>query len=273
MKNTYIFDGVKFAIEKEQSLRDEVNKLKKSGVTPSLISLLVGSNANSQTYLRLKGKAAERIGARVKVANISQTTPTDKIVKIVKKLNKEPAVHGVMLQLPLPENYSPKEKERIIEEISKEKDVDGMREHSKYLTPVVSATLLVLEEARRLISSPSKNQEFKVVVVGADGFVGKRVVKALMKIKYSVTGVDIDTKNLAKSTLEADVLISATGASEIITGNMVKKGVIVLDLGAPEGDVITTEVSQKASFISPVPGGIGPVTISSLLENLIKASS
>lgn len=264
---TVIFDGKAFALEKEAELKKEVEKIKsKKKITPKLSSILVGENKGSKLYLSLKARVAERIGAEVKVISLSKSLSTKEIIKEIEKLNKNESVHGIMLQLPLPANFSKEDREVIINSIGKEKDVDGMREDSIFITPVVKAVVEVIRQASIYLP---ENREAKVVVVGATGFEGKKITKVLDEMAYHVQGTNSKTKNLSQNTLNADILISATGQTGLITGEMVKKGAIVIDVGSPKGDVRTDEVIGKVAYLSPVPGGIGPVTISMLLENLI----
>lgn len=259
-----VFKGRQIAYQKEESLKKEVSDLKKDGVTPKLTSILLNGNAASRQYLKLKATAAKNIGAKLEIKELKGKS-TDEVLEVIKKLNKDESVHGVMIQLPFPERYKKKEREKILAAISDKKDVDGMKEDSSYITPVVKAILTALKEAGEAMP---EDKEPEVVVVGAKGFVGKRTVMALEEMDYEVVEVDIGTKNLKKKVKKADVVISVAGAPGFIKKDMVKKGVVLIDVGAPIGD-IEKETYEKASFVTPVPGGIGPVTISSLLENLV----
>lgn len=262
---THIFNGRAIAYRKEEELKSEVDKLKKEGVIPKLVSLLLGDNPAGRQYLKLKAAAAKNIGAKFEIKELKTKTPR-KIIKIIRKLNKDNLVHGVMIQLPFPEGF--KDRKKVIEAINSKKDVDGMREDSLFLTPAVRAILTALRHASDKL--PEK-KEPEIVIVGAEGFVGKRTKKVLEDMDYKVLGVDIGTKNLAKEVKKADVVISTTGSAGIIKAGMVKKGVVIIDVGAPFADV-DKKVYKKASFFTPVPGGIGPVTISSLLKNLVLAA-
>ena len=267
---TVIFDGKAFALEKETELRKEVAKIKsKKKITPKLTSILVGENEGSKLYLSLKGRVAERVGAEVEVISLSKSLSIKEIIKEIDKLNKNESVNGIMLQLPLPENFSKEDREAIINSIGKEKDVDGMREDSIFITPVVKAVVEVIRQASIYLP---KDREAKVVVIGATGFEGKKIVRVLQEMGYKVEGANSKTENLGLKTKNADILISATGKEGLITSDMVKEGGVLVDVGSPKGDIRTEEIMDKASFISPVPGGVGPVTISYLLENLIEAA-
>lgn len=263
---TTIFDGREFARKKEQKLKREISALKKRGVTPRLVSILVGNDPASTLYVSLKKKAAERIGCEMKIEKFSSVKSVNQLIQLIKKLNKDKKVHGIMVQLPLPKeivNY----KLSIVNSIALEKDVDGLRENSPFVPAAVRAVLQILDESRvKKLANP------RTVVVGASGMVGRPLMKELKIKNYELRGYDIKTKNLGAKTLKADILISATGVPELIKGDMVKNGAVVIDVGSPVGDVRSNEVVEKASFITPVPGGVGPVTISCLLENLVIAA-
>ena len=260
---TIIFDGKEFAKKKEE-------ELKKREITPKLVSILIGNDSGSKLYLSLKKKAAERIGATLEIRKWKQDAGYGSLIDEIKRLNKDRSVHGIMVQLPLPKNFTWDERVEIIEAISPQKDVDGMGDDSPFVAPVVKAVLQSIEEAERTLNLNLDSKLF--AVVGAKGFVGKKLVKELKKKGYKVDGLDIETKNLKDRTDKADILISTTGVSGLIRSEMVKDGAIVVDVGSPKGDVQFNEVSKKAVFITPVPGGIGPVTIVSLLENLLIAA-
>ena len=273
---TVIFDGKTFASAKQNFLREEVNKLKKKGILPKLVSILVGRDPASDLYLKLKKKAATEIGAEVEIVRYKDDIHISELVHEIKKFNNNKTVSGIMVQLPLPKNFSKKDRDKIINAISKSKDVDGLREDSPYITPTVKAVLLTIDEAIARVYPLRKRginpNTIKVVVVGAKGFEGEKIHNVLKKNRYKVDGLDKETKDLKSKTLDADILISATGVPGLIKKDMVKEGVIIIDIGAPNGD-IEKDAYAKAAFVSPVPGGVGPVTIFCLLENLVKAAS
>ncbi len=259
------FDGRLFAAEKEVSLGLKVLGLKARGVYPKLASILVGNNPASELYVNLKKKAAERIGAEVDIYFISEKAKLDDIILLIDTLNTDINVHGIMIQLPLPVSLS-KFKNQIIESIGPSKDVDGLRSDSQFLHPTSKAVIDILKFAEKGLEVSPKT----VCVVGATGMVGTPLVKELRIEGYEVVECDTKTSNLKEKTLKVEVLISTTGIPNLIDKNMVKKDAIVIDVGSPKGD-IEKGVEKKASFITPVPGGVGPVTISALLENLISA--
>ena len=261
-----IFDGKKFALEKETNLAIRVLGLKTRGVYPKLASILVGNDPASQLYVNLKKKAAERMGAEVDIYLIKENSKLEDLILLIKTLNEDESVHGIMIQMPIPGTLGEK-KDEIVGTISPEKDVDGLRDDSYFLHPTSKAVIQILDEAKK----EEPLQGSTVVVVGATGMVGKPLVQELKEENYDVVECDSKTQDLKDKTLEADVLVSVTGVPGIIKEDMVKDGAIVIDVGSPKGDVEFSEVSKKTGFISPVPGGVGPVTISCLLENLISA--
>jgi len=261
-----IFDGRAFASQKESLLKLSVEKLKEKGKIPRLASILVGDNPASKLYVDLKKKAAERIGVELDVYSLGHDSKTDEILKLIGRLNEDQEVHGIMIQLPLPKGLS-KDKGRIIDSIDYRKDVDGLRPDSSFLHPTSKAVLEILDRAELMLGKKPET----VCVIGATGMVGIPLVKELMKKKYHVIECSSETKNLDDKTREADVLVSAIGKSNLLKGYMVKDGAVVIDVGSPKGDVQLNEVVKKVSFITPVPGGVGPVTIACLLENLVEA--
>ena len=277
---TIVFDGKTFAAQKEVGLRIKIFGLKAKGITPHLVSILIGSNPASKLYVTLKQKAAQRVGATLEVYEIGVRKDADYIIRLIKFLNEKEDVHGIMVQLPLPPRLQ-KYTSEIVNSIASQKDVDGLRDNSKYLHPTSMAILQVMEEAKRQTQTTDYYAP-RIVVVGSTGMVGKPLMKELEKLKYerkkvikdfSVVGVNSQIKNLKAVTKKADILISATGVAGLITEDMVKRGgLIALDVGAPYGDFNYEQVAKKSKFITPVPGGVGPVTIACLLENLVAAA-
>lgn len=268
-----IFDGRKYADEKEASLAIRVLGLKTRGVYPKLASILIGNNPSGLAYLELKKKAAESIGAEADIYLIKENTNLDDLLLLIKTLNEDETVQGIMIQMPLPDSMK-SEEPKILSAILPEKDVDGLRSDSDFLHPTSKAIIEVLHFAEKGLSL--KTGSLKAVVVGATGMVGTPLVKELKKEGYGVIECNTKTKDLKSETLKGDVLISVTGKPGIITFDMIKKGAIVIDVGYPKGDIDMESFKGKdpkaISFLSPVPGGVGPVTITCLLENLINAS-
>ncbi len=262
-----VFDGRTFAAKKEIEIRDKIYRLNK---TPRLVSILIGEDPASKLYVSLKQKAAGRVGAKVIIKKFPPNTVSmSRYIDTIKKLNEDKAVDGIMIQLPLPPKLKPMTT-KLINLIAPEKDVDGLQDDSPYLHPTSKAVIEIINYAKSLLPNaypllPS------IAVVGSTGMVGKPLVRQLKKLGYKTVECDSSTKNLKACTIKSDILVSATGKPGIIRGEMVKKGSIVIDVGSPQGDVLFSEVVKKAAFITPVPGGVGPVTITCLLENLILA--
>jgi methylenetetrahydrofolate dehydrogenase (NADP+)/methenyltetrahydrofolate cyclohydrolase len=242
--------------------------LKAREIYPKLASIIIGNDPVSTLYVSLKKKAAQRIRAELDVYFLKENSKPEEIITLIGTLNNDKNVHGIMVQLPLPEVIS-NAKLQIINSIKPEKDVDGLRDESPFLHSTAKAIIEIITEAKK--DTPLKETPCKVVVVGATGMVGKPLVKQLRSEGYEVIECNTRTLDLKNETLQADILVSVAGVPNIIKGDMVKDGVVVIDVGSPKGDVEFERVSKRASFITPVPGGVGPVTISCLLENLISA--
>lgn len=254
---TVVFSGKAYASGKEEELKEKVLKLTKKGAVPKLISIIVGDNPASILYVNLKKKAAERIGAEVKVVRFDKALNPARIIQSIKQYNEDPKVNGIMVQLPLPDPVS-SFKLKIINSIDPKKDIDGLRKNSFYVHPTAKAVIEIIEQANSRFRDQSSR--YQVCIVGEKGMVGSSLVKEIKKMGFRLTG----------DTNAADILISATGSPGSVKKDMVKKGVVVVDVGSPLGDV-DLATADKASFITPVPGGVGPVTVSCLLENLIIA--
>ena len=277
-----IFDGKTFAEKKIARLDKEVAKLKNGGIHPKLASIIVGEDPASLLYVSLKKKKAESIGAEMDIYFLKEKDFLETILALIDSLNSDPTVYGIMVQLPLPSIFSRQDREMVINSIRESKDVDGLRENSLFLHPTSKAVIDVIDESKNTIDYNSTCADMSsserchgtnpiVCVVGATGMVGRPLVKELKKEGYQVIECDHDTKDLEQKTIKADILISVTGKPALITKDMVKVGATVIDVGSPKGD-ISLGVYEVAGFITPVPGGIGPITIASLLENLVKAS-
>ncbi len=255
----YIFDGKKKAEEIELALRARSSNRK------FLNSIVVGSESGALKYQEMKKKTSEEVGCEISIFQFPDSTSFEELSSIINKWNSDPSVDGIMIQLPLPENLRHKTKD-LIDSIAREKDVDGMRDDSPFVSPVVRAVMLALEEAAEVLDKDLKS--LKTLVVGSSGFVGQKLVSHLSDENYIVVGVD-EGDYLDPYTQSADVIISATGVENLIGPEKIKDGVILIDVGSPTGD-IDKMAYDKAAFVSPVPGGVGPVTIACLVENLIK---
>src|SRR5258708_18199826 len=258
-----IFDGKRFAKDKEEELKTKVSELR---TKPKLVSILLGNDKASLLYTNLKEKTAKRIGAKFEIKKLPSDTSPEKIIGLIIKLNNDKKVNGIMLQLPLPKELS-KFKIKILNSITPEKDVDGLTKNSPY-TP---ATAKAVVEIIKFAITPLPYIGKKAAVVGANGTVGKSVTGEIKKLGFKVTECDKDTRDIYAKLHEVDLVVSVTGEPKLIKSEMLKEGVIAIDVGAPDGDLDFSKVSKVASFVTPVPGGVGPVTIVSLLENLIEA--
>jgi len=276
-----IFDGRAFAKEIELELMEIARGL---AVKPKIVSLIAGDDPASALYTRLKKAAAERVGIDFEALELdSQQLSVSNIQQKIRETGERAVVTGVMVQLPLP-GVSRKDALEILKAIPLEKDVDGLRwEESGILPATVRAVLTILEEiARRKSSEHSLEQGSKLwnrkfVVLGARGAVGRPLVHALKARGVDVSGVEWDTPEPEKLVKEAQVVISCVGKAGLVTGEMVRDGVIAIDVGMSEvdGKVVgdmTQEVYAKCSMVVPVPGGVGPVTIASLIRNALEMS-
>lgn len=250
---------------------------RKYGRVPHLVVILVGENPASQTYVRNKGRAAESVGMRsttiVKPADISEA----ELLELIAQLNADDSVDGLLVQLPLPRHIS---EQKVIDAIAYEKDVDGFhpvnvanlwlgKPCTVPCTP--KGVMKMLEDAGVELAGKS------AVVVGRSNIVGKPVAKLLLDANATVTIAHSRTADLAAVVRGADVVIAAVGVPKLITGDMVKPGAVVIDVGInrlPDGtlcgDVDFDSVKEKASLVSPVPGGVGPMTIAMLMDNTIE---
>jgi methylenetetrahydrofolate dehydrogenase (NADP+)/methenyltetrahydrofolate cyclohydrolase len=251
-----MFDGREFARKKMA----ELSNLHK---TPTMVSIYDNTDPGSVLYTKLKKQAAESIGVKFVDYDINGKT-YEEVAALIAQANRNSEVKGILVQLPLLEPLTSLTTQ-IIDLIDPQKDVDGMRADSPFVTPVAKAVGYILRESPR-----GQITESQVVVVGAGGFEGSRIVKYLRNLGFNhILGCDKKTKDLSKETRLTNILISATGQPGLIHGDMIKEGAVIIDVGSPQGDVVTSEILPKASFISPVPGGVGPVTIACLLENLL----
>ena len=260
-----IFDGRRWAKTEEQILMQKVSELKESfGVIPRLAVILIGSDPASKLYVGLKEKAAKRIGCRFDLVYYEDIS-SEALISKINSLNADPKIHGIVLQLPIPKELLDS-KHLLLNTIAPEKDIDGLTRDSPYTPATVKAIFEIIE-----IIDPAQGALF--VVVGDRGMVGKPLVKSLENQGLIVEGCNSSTSDLKNKTLKADILITATGTNGLIRGDMVKKGAFVIDVGSPKGDVEIESVAPKAKFLTPVPGGVGPVTITKLLESLLTAAS
>jgi methylenetetrahydrofolate dehydrogenase (NADP+)/methenyltetrahydrofolate cyclohydrolase len=238
--------------------------------------MLIGDNEASKLYVKMKKEACERVGVRFELFSVPTIQrDSNYIIQLIRAINADPTIHGLLVQLPLPEKYK-KDKERILAAIAPEKDVDGLTENSPFLPATAQAVMTIVSLAEKQVQLPEKPTAF---VVGSKGMVGKAVMKAFKERGIKVDGFDIEdyqyklTKVSVNLTSTADILVTATGTPFLIRNRHVKPHAIVIDVGSPKGDVEFEGASKRADFITPVPGGVGPVTVLSLIQNVVKAAS
>lgn len=268
-----IIDGRKLALKRQEKLIQEVKKLK---LTPKIVSILVGDDAPSVLYTKIKQKKAEEIGIDFEPIHFVFPLPVwEAVCQEIIKLNNNPEVNGIMVQLPLPQEFlQGKDEKELLQLIDPSKDVDGLNYACKtrsYVPAAVKAVLSILKDEK--IPVVGKN----VVVVGSSDLVGRPVAEEMEKLGAHVKICDSKTSNLQGETLEAQILVSATGVPNLINGDMVSDGVVIIDVGAEKvdgkivGDVDFESVYPKALRITPVPGGVGPMTVVSLMENVLES--
>ncbi|NBU98557.1 MAG: bifunctional methylenetetrahydrofolate dehydrogenase/methenyltetrahydrofolate cyclohydrolase [Spirochaetia bacterium] len=271
--SSIILDGKKLSEKIKSNLKEEISSLKsKSGKQPSLATILVGSNPSSQTYVNMKVKSCESIGMTSKKIELPENTTTNELLSVIDSLNNDRSVNGILLQHPSPREID----ERLaFDRILPEKDVDGvttlsfgklsMGEKTFYpCTPY--GIMLLLEEYNIPLSG--KN----AVVVGRSAILGKPMAMLLLDKNATVTICHSQTRNLPDLVQSADIIVGAVGKPEFIKGEWIKKGAVVIDAGYNAGNVGDIELgvaSQRSSYHTPVPGGVGPMTISVLLKQTV----
>jgi len=277
MTECKILDGKKVASEARERIAVIVKEIKESGkVSPGLAVVLVGDNPASKVYVGQKEKACKEVGFESFLYRLPEETTQQELLELVAKLNEDPKVHGILVQLPLPKHLNETE---VIEAIRPEKDVDGFHPMNlgKLVAGLPCAVPCTPKGIMYLLEYYGIEIEGKnAVVVGRSNIVGKPVTHLLLQKNATVTICHSRTKNLEAITQEADILVVAAGKPHFITQHMVKKGAVVVDVGINRlesglvGDVDFDGVRMKASWITPVPGGVGPMTIAMLLQNTLE---
>lgn len=273
-----IIDGKTISANLREKLKIRVEKLKKQGIIPGLAVILVGDDPASAVYVRNKERGCEEVGIHSVVHRLAADTPQDKLVSLIHDLNGDKSIHGILVQLPLPFGL---DELAVMREVNPDKDVDGLH-------VVTAGRLLVGEKCFipctpkgiiHLIKSTGTDICGKnAVVIGRSNMVGKPVSLLLMANNATVTMCHSRTENLAGICAGADILVAAIGRPEMITGDYIKPGAVVIDVGTTKidgklkGDVQFEQACKKAGYITPVPGGVGPMTITMLLENTVEAA-
>ena len=270
-----IIDGKMLALEVREKLRQEI---KQKGLKPRLAVVLVGDNEASQIYVRNKRKAAEDIGLECEVHHLPAESTFEQVADLVKSLNANPKVNGIIVQMPLPQHLNG---DKILRLIDEHKDVDGFGLHNAGLlmqnqpSAMVAATPKGVLEMLRSTGIQLAGKH--AVIIGRSNIVGRPLAALLLNQDCTVTVVHTLTKNIAEITKQADIVVAACGCPKLVKASWVKDGAVVIDVGINRldnhlcGDVDFDEVAPKAAFISPVPGGVGPMTIAMLLENTVEA--
>ncbi|MBZ1349097.1 bifunctional methylenetetrahydrofolate dehydrogenase/methenyltetrahydrofolate cyclohydrolase FolD [Alcaligenaceae bacterium LF4-65] len=274
-----VIDGVKLAASIREQVAERAAVLTRQGVKPGLAVVLVGSDAASQVYVRNKVAACEKAGLHSVLEQYPADLTEDALLSRIRTLNADKTIHGILVQLPLPKHI---DAHRVIEAIAAEKDVDGFHISNAGLlmtgTPLFRpctpyGVMKILESEQVVLRGAV------AVVVGASNIVGKPMAMLLQAAGATVTICNSKTRDLAWHTRHADIVVVATGKPGMVTGDMIKPGAIVIDVGINRtadgklcGDVDYASVSQVAGAITPVPGGVGPMTIAMLLVNTIEAA-
>ncbi len=276
----YLIDGKKISADIRAELREETKALiARTGIVPKLAVVLVGEDPASQVYVRNKGKACLEIGFEAEQITLPATTTQEELDALIDRLNADNTVHGILVQLPLPRGLS---EERVLLRIAHEKDVDAFHPYNvgrmvagkpTYLPCTPAGVMELL--SRSGISVAGKH----CVVVGRSNIVGKPMAHLLLQANATVTVCHSRTADLAAMTRQADILVAAIGKADFFTADMLKEGVVVMDVGMNRnaagkltGDVDFASVEPIASAITPVPGGVGPMTIAMLMKNTLTAA-
>ncbi|HED6748582.1 TPA: bifunctional methylenetetrahydrofolate dehydrogenase/methenyltetrahydrofolate cyclohydrolase FolD [Campylobacter coli] len=275
-----LLDGKALSAKIKQELKEKNKMLKENGVETCLAVILVGNDPASQTYVNSKAKACEECDIKSLVYRLDENTTQNELLALINTLNHDDSVHGILVQLPIAKHIS---KDLILESIISSKDVDGFHPiNVGYLNLGLESGFLPCTPlgVMKLLKAYDINLEgLDSVVIGASNIVGRPMATMLLNAGCTVSICHIKTKDLSAYTQKADLIIVAAGCVNLLRADMVKEGAIIIDVGINRlengkivGDVDFEEVSKKASFITPVPGGVGPMTIAMLLENTVKSA-
>ena len=274
-----IIDGKALAKKIRQELKVECDELKEKGINPKLAVIMVGDNPASKVYVRNKSRACEEIGIEYEEFLLHDNIKQEELIDLIKKLNEDKTINGILLQSPIPEYLNINQ---AFKTITYRKDVDGFTPSSvgklcigedTFISCTPYGVMKMFEEYN--IDLTGKN----VVILGRSNIVGKPLIQCCLAKNATVTVCHSKTKNIEEYTKKADILIAAIGKAKFVTKDMVKKGVVIIDVGINRneqgklvGDVDFENVEPLASYITPVPGGVGPMTIAMLMNNVIKAA-
>lgn len=274
-----VINGKELATKIRAELKIEVQELIKRGLQPKLAVIMVGNDSASKVYVKNKSKACNEIGIEFEEFLLEENTTREQLLELIEKLNKREDVHGILLQSPIPKHLDIRE---AFNAIDYKKDVDGFHPinvgklaigEDCFVSCTPAGVIKMLEEYN--IDIQGKH----AVVIGRSNIVGKPLAQCLLNKNATITICHSKTQNLEQITKQADILVSAIGKAKFVTKDMVKDGAVVIDVGINRGedgklvgDVNYDEVIQKASYITPVPGGVGPMTIAMLMTNVVKAT-
>jgi methylenetetrahydrofolate dehydrogenase (NADP+)/methenyltetrahydrofolate cyclohydrolase len=274
-----LIDGKKAAKEIREEIKSEVDKLRAQGIVPGLAVVLVGNDPASHTYVRNKEKGCKEVGIHSEIYTYPASISEDELLDKIRQLNEDDQIHGILVQLPLPSHIS---ESKVIDTISPEKDVDGfhpvnvgkMAIGEQGFVPCTPYGIMKLLE-REQIDLQGK----RAVVIGRSNIVGKPAGLLLLQRNATVTYCHSKTKDLSYHTKQADIIIAAVGKAKFLKAEDVKEGAVIIDVGMNRdengklcGDVDFDSVREKASYITPVPGGVGPMTITMLLYNTVQSA-
>lgn len=273
-----LMDGKALAKEIREDLRKEVERLKEEGVFPKLAVIMVGEDPASAVYVKNKSKACNEAGIEFEEFLLPEQTDMDELLNLIKELNNRNDIHGILLQSPIPKHL---DIEKAFETINYKKDVDGFTainvgnltlNKPTFISCTPHGVIKILEKYNIELEGAN------AVILGRSNIVGKPLIQCLLNKNATVTVCHSKTKNIEEITKNADILISAIGKPKYVTSDMVKEGAVVIDVGINRtedgivGDVDFENVKEKASYITPVPGGVGPMTIAMLIHNVVKAA-
>lgn len=273
-----IIDGKELSKKIRGQVKEEVENLNKKGIYPKLAVIMVGEDPASKVYVRNKSKACNEAGIEYEEFILNENIEMDELLSLIENLNNRKDIHGILLQSPIPKHLSI---DKAFETIDYRKDVDGFHpinigklalNKQTFISCTPYGVMKMLEEYGIELKGAN------VVILGRSNIVGKPLAQCLLNKDATVTICHSKTKNIEEITRKADILISAIGKPKFVTANMVKEGAVVIDVGINRletgivGDVDFEEVSKKASHITPVPGGVGPMTIAMLLNNVVIAA-
>ena len=274
-----IINGRELAGKIRSELKEEVEELKKNGIIPKLAVIMVGNNPASAVYVRNKSKACNEVGIEFEEFLKDENTTQEELINLIDELNERKDIHGILLQSPIPNNLDIRE---AFNRIDYRKDVDGFN-------PINVGKLAIGEDSfisctpygviKMLEAYNIETEGKRAVVIGRSNIVGKPLSQCLLNKNATVTICHSKTKDIAEVVKEADIVIAALGKPKFVTEDMIKDGAVVIDVGINRnedgkliGDVDFENVEKKASYITPVPGGVGPMTIAMLMNNVVKAA-